>query len=98
MRRRGTGSSSGIESFSPWFRKAADQGDIDAQVNLGDMSYKGDGIPLDYVQSYMWFSLSAAHGDAQAAKNRDIVGKLMTASQLAQAETLAAAWKPTTGR
>ena len=69
-----------------------------AQSNLGFMYYTGQGVPQDYVKSYMWASLAAAQGDAKAAMGRDTVAALMTPAQIQQATALAAAWKPTTGR
>ena len=38
------------------FRKAAEQGDGDAQFNLGLMYAKGKGVPQDYVEAYKWYS------------------------------------------
>ena len=32
-----------------WYRLAADQGDADAQFNLGAMYAEGQGVPQDYV-------------------------------------------------
>jgi TPR repeat protein len=49
------------------FQKAAEQGDADAQNNLGVMYEHGLGVPQDYVLSHMWLNLAASRGqDAQA--------------------------------
>ena len=77
-----------------WYRKAADQGLAEAQNNLGVIYAKGDGIPQDYVQAYMWLSLAAAGGEKDAIANRNIVAKLMTPAQIAEAQKLAKEWKP----
>ena len=37
-----------------WYTKAAEQGDVDAQYNLGLMYYNGEGVPKDLVQAYAW--------------------------------------------
>ena len=37
-----------------WFRKAAEQGDADAQYNLGVMHAQGYGVPQDFVLAHMW--------------------------------------------
>ena len=84
-----------------WYRRAAEQGDADAQFNLGVMYGKGQGVPQDYVATLMWFNLAAsrlAPGEDRdsAAKNRDIVAKLMTREQIAEAQRLARDWKPKT--
>jgi TPR repeat protein len=77
-----------------WYRKAADQGVIDAQFNLGIMYVYGSGVQ-DYVQAHMWWNLAAVSGDEDAIKNRDKVAKKMTPAQIAEAQKLAREWKPT---
>jgi len=48
------------------FRKAADQGNAQAQYNLGAMYAKGQGLPQDFVQAFNWFGKAADHGNALA--------------------------------
>lgn len=72
-----------------WYQQAAEQGEARAQSNLGLMYAKGQGVPQDYVQAHMWLNLSAAAGNSQATKNRDTVARLMTPSQIAEAQSLA---------
>lgn len=43
-----------------WYRKAAEQGDGNAQFNLGVLYQAGQGVPQGYVQAYTWFHLAAA--------------------------------------
>ncbi len=59
----------------------------------------GQGVPQDYVQAHMWYNLAAAglppgEDHDTAAKNRDIVAKLMTPAQIAEAQRLAGKWRP----
>jgi hypothetical protein len=49
-----------------WFRRAATQGDADAQVNLGVMYAKGDGVPQNYASAVKWFRKAAVQGDPDA--------------------------------
>jgi TPR repeat protein len=81
-----------------WYRKAADQGDADAQNNLGVMYRNGQGVPQDYVQAHKWFNLSASRSAAaerdQAVKNLEVIAAKMTPAQIAEAQRLAAQWKP----
>ena len=77
-----------------WYRLAADQGNAHAQVNLGGMYYTGQGVPQDHVQAHKWFNLAGAGGDEDGRKNRDIVAKVMTPAQIAEAQRLASEWKP----
>jgi TPR repeat protein len=77
-----------------WFRLAADQGHVVAQDVLGGLYFSGRGVLKDYVVAYMWLSLSAAQGDHDAAKTRDLVAKVMTPAQIAEAQKSAREWKP----
>jgi uncharacterized protein len=77
-----------------WYREAADQGLEDAQFNLGLLYAKGQGVPRDDVQAYMWFELSAAQGDQSAANNREAAARRMTPDQIAEAQRLAREWRP----
>ncbi len=49
-----------------WYRKAAEQGHIAAQYQLGLLYAKGDGVPQSYTRAAEWFQLSAGLG-----RNRD---------------------------
>jgi len=49
-----------------WFRKAADQGHSGAQVALGDMYYKGEGVAKDYAEAVKWFRKAAEQGNSYA--------------------------------
>ena len=67
------------------FRGAAELGLRDSQFNLGVLYGRELGVPQDYGQSWMWFSLAAQQGDADAAKKRDEVAARMDAKALAAA-------------
>ena len=84
----------GLRRGLKWYRLAADQGDADAQNNLGVMYANGEGVPQDYVRAHMWFNLSAAQGNQDAAENRDSIAKRMTPAQIAEAQKLAREWQP----
>ena len=77
-----------------WYRLAADQGYANAQYNLGLIYYTGQGVPQNHVQAHKWFNLAGAGGDEDGRKNRDIVAKVMTPAQIAEAQRLASEWKP----
>jgi TPR repeat protein len=76
-----------------WYRKAAEQGDADAQVNLGILYGMGQGVPQDYAAAHMWFNLAAARGNKDAVKGRDMVIAKMTPAQVVEAQKLAREWK-----
>ena len=76
-------------------RPLAEQGDASAQYNLGVFYDNGLGVPQDHVRALMWFNLAAAQGKEGAATFRDLVARLMTPEQIAEAQRLASEWKPT---
>jgi hypothetical protein len=45
------------------FRIAADQGDPDAQVNMGSFYENGRGVTQDYVEAMRWYRKAADQGD-----------------------------------
>ncbi len=92
MYSEGQGVTQDYAEAAKWFRKSAEQGHARAQNNLGVMSNRGYGVPQDYVQAHMWYNLAAAGSPSvedrdRAAKNRDIVTKLMTPAEIAEAQS-----------
>ena len=49
-----------------WYRRAADQGEAIAQVNLGEMYETGRGVTKDFAQAANWYRRAADKGDADA--------------------------------
>ena len=47
-------------------RQAAEQGDADAQYNLGVMYFEGRSVLKDVAEAARWFRLAAEQGDASA--------------------------------
>jgi TPR repeat protein len=52
-----------------WFGRAANQGDADAQTNLGLMYDRGEGVPEDDKEAVRWYRMAAEQGDAYAQTN-----------------------------
>ena len=52
-----------------WYRKAADQGNTDAQVNLAFDYREGHGVTQDYVQAANWYRKAAETGNVAAETN-----------------------------
>ena len=73
-------------------RKAADQGDANAQNNLGVMYVNGQGVSQDYVMAHMFYNVASATGAEDARRNRDRVAEIMTGEQVAEAQRLAREW------
>jgi len=51
-------------------------------------------VPKDLVSAYMWSNLGAAQGQENAKTLRDALEKLMTRSQIEEAQRLTREWKP----
>jgi TPR repeat protein len=52
-----------------WYRKAADQGNADAQNNLGVAYYNGKGVAQDYALAARWYRKAADQGLGHAQRN-----------------------------
>ena len=72
-----------------WYRLSAEQGDADAQYNLGVMYGIGQGIIQDNVYAHMWGNIASSNGNENGGKLRDFVEKKMTPSQIETAQKLA---------
>jgi len=90
----GQGVTQDFEVAVEWYRKAADQGIANAQINLCFMYEKGQGVTQDYVQAHMWYNLAAERGLKLGKEYRDRLAKKMTPEQIAEARRLAREWKP----
>ena len=76
------------------FQLLANQGNAQAQHNVGVIYANGRGVPQDYILAHMWFNLAASQGDADAAEAREQVAKSMSPTQVAEAQKMAREWKP----
>ena len=72
-----------------WYRLAAEQGDANAQFNLGAMYAFGAGVQKDYVYAHMWGNLATSNGNENGAKLQDLVVKQMTPAGISTAQKLA---------
>ncbi len=99
MYAKGLGVPQDYAEAARWYRRAAEQGYFVAQNSLGVMYDNGYGVHQDYVEAHMWYNLAAAGSPPgeerdRAANNRDIVAKLMTPAQIAEAQRRAGKWRP----
>ncbi len=74
-------------------QSSAEQGYAEAQYNLGFMYRTGQGVPLNYIQAYMWNSLAAAQGLKIAIRDQYVLESFITPEQLAEAQRLAREWR-----
>ena len=65
----GQGVQQDYEEAVKWYRLGAEQGDIDAQYNLGLMYENGQGVQQDYKEAVKWYRLGAEQGGVNAQYN-----------------------------
>ena len=74
-------------------QKIAEQGDANAQFNLGDMYANDQGVPQSYSLAYTWLSVAIANGyrdQSRAISKRDALAAKLSPPQLAEAQKRAA--------
>lgn len=68
-------------------RAAAEQGQPDAQYELGILYEFGYNFPEHLVDAYVWYSRAAKQGNAAAAKRRDLLKARLSPAELGRAQT-----------
>lgn len=77
-----------------YFVKAAQQDFGPAQLELGMLYEKGDCLPQDNVQAFLWYSLAAAKGEGKAVSGLRNLERRMDSQSLLEARQLLENWKP----
>jgi TPR repeat protein len=62
----GNGVARDPSAAASWYRRAADQNHLLAQVYLGALFYTGQGVRQDYAEAMHWFQVPAESGNDQA--------------------------------
>ena len=76
------------------WKTAAATGDRRAMHALGRLYLQGRGVLQDYVEAHKWLNLAASRGEAAALAERNALAEKMTPTQVAEAQALARAWRP----
>lgn len=63
---KGDGIPQDFGEAAKWLRKAADEGNDRAALNLGILYHQGKGVPNDDVQAVFWYRKAAEDGDPDA--------------------------------
>ena len=71
------------------WRPLAEQGNSDAQINLGVMYYNGNGVLQSNVMAHMWYNIASANGNSQAGEFRDERAGQMSQADIAKAQEMA---------
>ena len=73
-----------------WTKKAADQGLISAQSNLGVCYFNGQGVNQDYDQAVFWYQKAADQGLISAQNNLALC--YVKGTGVSQSHSMAAYW------
>jgi TPR repeat protein len=77
-----------------WFCLAAQQGHPEAQFQLATFYRRGWYPTKDAVKAYQWYMLADENGSQHAGEEQTKLQTEMTSAEVAEAESLAAAWEP----
>jgi len=73
-------------------RACAEQGDAEAQCDLGTLYAGGEGVPEDHVLAYMWFNLATAQENEDAESDKARIEQHMTREQIDEAQRMSTEW------
>ena len=81
-----------------WYRRAAEQGDVNSEIAMALAYAKGIGVQQSDVEAYKWYDIAASlakYVDVRddVISRRDELGRLMSSSQIAEARRLSVDWK-----
>lgn len=81
------------ENFGKQLKKAC-TGDKSAQYVVAQFYDRGEGVERNEVEAYKWYTLTEADWPEPIIYFKDRLEREMTSSEIAEAERLAAAWRP----
>jgi hypothetical protein len=75
-----------FQEAEKWYKMAADQGYFLAQCNLASMYWHGKGVPQDYKEAYIWYSIASVEGNKNAEGWRNSVKAKLSPAQITAAQ------------
>jgi len=88
----GQGTDRDLKSSFEWFKRAAQQNQVDAHFALGDMYRKGEGVAADDNQALFWFDIARRGGHKLAGDRVQSLESALGGDQLAQIRQQVADW------
>ena len=90
--------SGNLDEALVWYRRAAEQGDVDSEIVLALAYAKGIGVQQSDVEAYEWYDIAASlakYADVKddVIKRRDELSRAMSPPQVEEAKKLSADWK-----
>lgn len=86
MYRSGIGALQNYAYAAQWIQRAAESGDAEGMLELGRLYRDGVGLELNPERAYVWFNRAAAMHHADAARERDNIGRKLAPEQLSRAQ------------
>ena len=77
-----------VETFK-WYKLAACQGLVGAQLSIAAMYEAGEGVTQSNVIAHMWYNIVSANGFKDASKWRAEIAAKMTQEDIAKAQAMA---------
>lgn len=92
MYRTGDGVEQDDAEMLKWYTRAAENGDVGAQLLVADSYAYGHGVDPNLVEAYKWYEIAIRYWGPLAVRARDVVGEDMTAAQIAEGVRRASDW------
>jgi TPR repeat protein len=92
MHQNGWGVPVDEEQGIKWYKLAADQGIVGAQLALGRVHAMDFTEKFDAVEAYKWFGLAARLGDLDAKSKLEFLASRMTPEEVSEAEGRIESW------
>jgi localization factor PodJL len=89
----GDGGQKNMTTAAQWFRRAADQGLVDSQYNLGRLYEEGFGVTTNPAEAYKWYLIAGRAGDAEARTSAERLKRSLSAEAQAAAQRSALAFR-----
>jgi len=77
-----------------WLRKAAEQGHVEAQSDMGGMYATGLIVRMNVIEADKWFILASKQGHGPGTRYMKDIEETMTPEQIEKAKLLAKEWTP----
>jgi TPR repeat protein len=76
-----------------WYRRAAEQGFVWAQRDIGECYVKGKGVVKNELLAYQWYLLASANGDETASNDLPALEAKLTPELRVEGQSLATEWQ-----
>jgi len=89
---KGQGVDQNYKVASEWFRRASEKNIAQAQYKLGDLYFNGRGVPKDYENAYIWYSVGASHKHKLSVSSVKKAKEKLSADELKEADKVIATY------